>query len=641
MATESQPSQPVTTEAAIKALTGAAQDAVDSDDYITYSTLLDIYLEDPERYSESDRVKILQALEDILRKNETLLSYVAWDLPVLLLPYLASDDPFDQVAAAKHPTPRKSTLRLFNLIAEKGNAKELFLKAIEALSTLTVDFSPDATPEKNLDSEKLFVLKFYALFEVIISVTRRITTQYPSRFLTASSTALLSFFSSHVDELSDQSLPVLLRRLYLFSRDYVPPPSKSPVDSEEEALQRRMLQSYVTHMVEIMLRNRSVDWSRRYFAAIKPGLEVIPVKERERPVTFEGAVSASITEMLERFMQLTLSYDIEPVEFQATILQEPPELEPENEDEIDPSFPAAPTSNESIPYSAEGCLLLLAEHLISEPSMKINFTFPEIIQITKRFVLREEGGTPGAAVCDAIGFFGWRFLRQVTREQIEAVSTEDFNGYLQVLTSLSATSPHPPVRYLFHTLVVHLLSRAEPERAYGYIIDTLQFCPFENVRGAFVLVLKEFLYVPSNTEKPTSDDKVVYDEAKREQVEELIQTCVSDIENSPGLLLDEKFPTLLAWVNNFLPIIGGSKSLLEDILPRLKKLIEQDKAAAKKDSDVDETDERTVRAGILSSGLELLTSGELGISDKLSALAVSDSEKTPVPTGTTTPTGGK
>ncbi|KAK9235530.1 YAP-binding/ALF4/Glomulin [Lipomyces kononenkoae] len=591
---------------AIRALTDAAHDAVNGDDYITYSTLLDVYLGNPNRYNESERVTLLQTLETILRQSEILLSYVAWDLPVLLLPYLASAEPFDTVTTSKVLTPRKAALRIFNLIAEKGNAKEVFLKSIEALSTLNVDFSLDATPEQNLDREKLFVLKFYALFEVIISVTRRITTQYPSRFLTTSSTALLSFFSSHVDELSDQSLPVLLRRLYLFARDYVPPPSKTAVEPEEEALQRRMLQSYVTHMVEIMLRSKSVDWSRRYFAAIKPEIDVLPMRERDRPLSFDGALSPSIMEMLERFLQLTSSFDIAPEAFAETVLAEPPEMEPDNEPEVDPSFPSPPTSSSSIPLSAEGCFFLLAEFLISEPRSTISFTFPDIIKLTKRFIISEEGESPGLGVCDAVGFYAWKYLQNITREEIEAVSPEEFNGYLQVLTSLSATSSSPTVRFIFHTLVVHLLSRSSPERSYNYIYDTLQFCPFENVCGAFVIVLKDFLDVssPETAESPTC--RIVYDDTKRKQVEDLIQSCLSAIETSPDLLLDERYPTLLAWVNNFLVVVGGDKSFLDAIRMRVNALIRRDKSTSKDDTDDDERTERNVRAGILSAGMELL-----------------------------------
>ncbi|KAK9375890.1 YAP-binding/ALF4/Glomulin [Lipomyces chichibuensis] len=615
-------------EDAIHALTGAAQDAVESDDYITYSTLLDVYLGNPNRYKESERVALLQALESILRRSEILLSYVAWDLPVLLLPYLASADPFDSVAASKVLTPRKAVLKIFNLIAEKGNAKEVFLKSIEALSTLNVDFPLDATPEQILDCEKLFVLKFYALFEVIISVTRRITTQYPSRFLTTSSTALLSFFSGHVDELSEQSLPVLLRRLYLFARDYVPPPSKTAVEPEEEALQRRMLQSYVTHMVEIMLRNKSVAWSRRYFAEIKPQIDVLPIRERERPLSFDGALSPSIIEMLERFLQLTSSFDIAPEVFAETLLEEPPELELDNEPEVDPSFPSPPASSSSIPLSAEGCFFLLAEFLVSEPRSKISFTFPDVIRITKRFIIREEGESPGVGVCDAVGFYAWKFLKDITPEEIASTSPEEFNGYLQVLTSLSATSPSPTVRFIFHTLVVHLLSRSSPERSYGYIYDTLQFCPFENVCGAFVIVLKDFLDISSQEPAESSRCRIIYEETKRKQVEDLIESCLSAIETSPDLLLDERYPTLLAWVNNFLVVVGGEKAFLDAIIMRLHALIQRDKLTSKNDTDDDERIERNVRAGILTAGMELLEKAH-SLESAVKKLSIKDDESTP------------
>ncbi|KAK9463589.1 YAP-binding/ALF4/Glomulin [Lipomyces oligophaga] len=626
MATEPVKDQgpPLSVEEAISALTGAAQEAVDTDDYITYSTLLDVYLGTPDKYLEQDQIRLLQTLEEVLQSNETLLSYVAWDLPVLLLPYLASAEPFDTVAASKSESPRKASLKIFNLIAEKGNAKEVFLKAIEALSTLSVDYEPGAEPHQILESEKLFVLKFYALFEVIISVTRRITTQYPSRFLTASSTSLLSFFSSHVDELGDQALPVLLRRLYLFARDYVPPPSKSAVEPEEEALQQRLLQSYATHMVEIMLRAKNVDWTRRMFAAVKPSVDVLPIRERQKSVSFEGAVNANITEMLERFVQLTLSFDITPEDFATTILTIPREDNPEEEDEddVDPSFPTPPTQSSSIPFSAEGCLLLLSEYLSSDSKCTVAFTFPQIIEISKRFVTQNESGSPSAGVCDAIGMLGWKFLIDVKPEQIKEVDTEDFNGYLQILTTLSATSPIPDVRFAYHVLVVHLLSRSGSDRAYEYIFDTLMYCPFENVRSSFVVVLKDFLKKGPSDSRQTAID---YDDAKREQIEALIKQCTTEIESGGQGVLDEKFLTLIAWVNNFLPIAGSSDLFNSTVLPQIKAIADSESEAKEstKEMDSEELVERQVRTGILQTGLDLI-SADRGLQDALENLSVSE-----------------
>ncbi|KAK9477249.1 YAP-binding/ALF4/Glomulin [Lipomyces japonicus] len=606
---------------AISALTAAAQDSVDTDDYITYSTLLDIYLANPKRYSESERLTLLLALENILRENETLLSYVAWDLPVLLLPYLSSIEPFD-ASSLKSATPRKTALKIFNLIAEKGNAKEVFLKCIEALSTLDIEYSLDSSPEEQLDNEKLFVLKFYALFEVIISVTRRITTQYPSRFLTTSSTALLSFFSSHVDELSDQSLPVLLRRLYLFARDYVPPPSKTTVDAEEEALQRRMLQSYVTHIVEIFLRSRSMEWSKRYFLDIKSDIAVLPVKERQRTASVDKVVLSNVYEMQERFLQLTASFDMSPSIFQQTVLAEPPELELENDDEVDPSFPSPPTSADSIPFSAEGCFLLLAEFLISESRTAITFSFPEIISVTKRFTVREEGESPGAGVCDAIGFYGWRFLKDITDDEISKVSQEDFNSYLQILTSLSASSSSPQTRFLFHALVIHLLSRSSPERAYSYIYDTLQFCPFENVRSAFVIVLKDFINPGSNA---AIKARITYNNAKQREVEDLIRLCLSDIENSPDILLDDHFTTFVAWVNNFLIVVPSEQKFLEEVEARIRAIIKNNKSIATDDEE--ERAERVAREAILTTGLNSLSEKNSDrLEEKINDLSLHDTK---------------
>ncbi|KAK9456167.1 YAP-binding/ALF4/Glomulin [Dipodascopsis uninucleata] len=608
----------------VNSLRAAARDTVETDDYITYSTLLDIHLSNCSTLEESTRVELLQGLESILLENEGLLSHVAWDLPILLLPYLESSENFEDVAAAKGLTSRRLAFSIFNLVAEKGNAKEVFLKSIEALSSLSLDIDDAAAIHEKIELEKVFVLKFYALFEVIVSVTRRIITQYPSRFLTTSSSALLSFLSTHIDELYTQSLSVIVRRLYLFARDYVPPVSKTPVDPEEEALQRRMLQSYITHLVEIIFRTANLDWSNRYFNFIKKDIKVLPERERQRETSVVGN---GALEMVERFLQLTSSFDMHPSMFVEAILEEPAEMDQEESDDL--TFPSPPTSASSIPLSSEGCFLLLSEFLMSEKNHKIRFTLPQIILISKRFTNQDDHILPSAGVCDSIGLYGWMFLKDITPEEIAEVSQEDFNSYLHIITALSATQGDAARRFLLHTLVVHLLSLSSRERAYEYIFDTLMYCPYENACEAFVVVLKDFLKSPgrSNSTNTKSSRKSImgtieYDQEKQEQINDLIQDCIGTVDSRGSLLLDEKFSVLQAWISNFLVVMGGDTQFLKDVISKVKRIIDKDARLVETSENMnsEEKNEHILRQRLLQAGVQSLENGQL--ESKLNSLSI-------------------
>ncbi|KAK9473029.1 YAP-binding/ALF4/Glomulin [Dipodascopsis tothii] len=597
----------------IEALVAAAADAKDVDDYITYSTLLDIHLGSPERLAYADLLRILRAVEQIFARQTDLLASVAWDLPALLLPCL---EVAGQGQALHNPVRNdimKVVMRIFKQVAERGNPKELFLKAIELLASMEMHFEPDYEVEANHDAEKTFVVQFYSLFEIIIAATRRIKTQYPSRFLTMSSTAMLSFFSTHVGQISESSLPVMLRRLYLFARDYMPPPSERPVAEAEEAMQRRLLQSYLTHLIEILINSRRVEWAKRYFKDIKTEIDVLPEGERQRPLMLQGFVNAGVVEMLERFAQLMPAFDIDLEMLKETVLAAP-EPEPESEsDDDDPVYATPPSTAQAVPFSVDGSLFLMVQFLMSEEDehTELRLSLDELVRVTKRFMTPEDGETPSGGVCDALGYLAWRFLRGVTRAEVAAVSADEMSGFLQVLTSLSATSQGAADRLLFHTLVVHLLSRSPAERAYAYIYDTLQYCPFENVQTAFVVVLKDFVEIAGV--RPVGPVGIVertrLDPARRDEIQGLVRTCLDDVAGPPGAegsrLLSEDVSTLVAWVSNFLVYATPAmdRAFLEDVVARVNALVAADrKAAAATDADADELAERATRATVLEIG---------------------------------------
>ena len=64
-------------------------------DFLSYSTLLDIYLNDPTKYSNEEKEQLLGHILTILSENKQLTYEIGWDLPQLLILYVDSDYEFN------------------------------------------------------------------------------------------------------------------------------------------------------------------------------------------------------------------------------------------------------------------------------------------------------------------------------------------------------------------------------------------------------------------------------------------------------------------------------------------------------------------------------------------------------------------
>jgi hypothetical protein len=87
---------------------------------------------------------------------------------------------------------------------------------------------------------------------------------------------------------------------------------------------------------------------------------------------------------------------------------------------------------------------------------------------------------------------------------------EDFTQYLQILSALSANTPNPDQRYNAHRLTSAVLhSHSSPSVRLDFIRDTLENCPFDNLKGSAVGWLKtEILAAAQNVvfDPPTPEE---------------------------------------------------------------------------------------------------------------------------------------
>ncbi|KAK6415136.1 YAP1-binding protein 1, partial [Oleoguttula sp. CCFEE 5521] len=174
----------------------------------------------------------------------------------------------------------------------------------------------------------------------------------------------------------------------------------------------------------------------------------------------------------------------------ATTTEDPPAT---TGDEDDP-----PSSAADIPLSRIGSLLLFAGRQAagvlyqSEPSLPSNFIslFPAHFKILQNCLSSPASGTGTLgtepyALIDACLTLGLLCLEY---DQIGSPdSDEDFNQYLQLTALLSSNCPSPNLRGHAHYLTTTVLrSQPDAEVRLAFIRDTLEHCPFENLKVSAV-----------------------------------------------------------------------------------------------------------------------------------------------------------
>lgn len=250
-------------------------------DYLTYLTILESHL-CPE---------ILPTLNDILQDTE-LTQNIGWDLIHLLISLPGSE-------------------ACLGTIARLGNPREIVLKIIEALTLLDLDADAKddevegkvegitneaAESSENKIKEPTSTDKFCILVNILAIVHPRIKTKYPSRFLSSSLISVLATFRpsnqatlaiiSFVHTISGQKRPPLPGRKSSLnitmpqpdtsSTDaQAPDPEAQEEDPAEAAIQAKLLQSFITHILEEYVNANTLEWAARLQEFFEPKKVVV------------------------------------------------------------------------------------------------------------------------------------------------------------------------------------------------------------------------------------------------------------------------------------------------------------------------------------------------------------------------------
>lgn len=266
---------------ASESITAITESLPPASDYITYLTILESHLS-PE---------ILPTLNDLLQDVE-LTQNIGWDLIHLLLPFPGSES-------------------CLATIARLGNPREVVLKVTEAIQLLELDSAVEEPEEGSASASKALepsgIDKFCLLLNLLAIVHPRIKTKYPSRFLSTSLMAILTAFRpsnqatlaviSFVHTISGKKRPPLPGRksslkIPTTSQNggkSAPDPEAQDEDPNEAAIQNKLLQSFVTHILEEYVNSNSLEWAARLQESFEPSKVVFGKKSlsesfKEEPV---------------------------------------------------------------------------------------------------------------------------------------------------------------------------------------------------------------------------------------------------------------------------------------------------------------------------------------------------------------------
>lgn len=502
-------------------------------DYLTYLTLIEYNL----------NVETLPILHKVLQ-DTTLTTNIGWDLVHLLVPLLPASD------------------QCLQDIARLGNPREVILKVTESLRLIDYEgLQPDSDDDQTVAGSEaqpsrhpaktatvgidaaegsavtqavevqapppLPILQFTSLLSMLSVLHARIKTQYPSRFLSTTLQAILASFGnsvSHQEELIS-AIAKFIKNMSGTKRPHLPPRKSSATlttisqvisapdpepdtnasgpSTAEAAMQSRLLQSFVTHLLEeYMLSFSSEDdvpglaWCSRLQEKLHPE-RIIPGKaSMTEQFSSKENLQIRLTGVGE-LVALARDLGIKTQDLASTIqhTENVILLGGDSTQEDEP-----PKNATDIPLSKVGCLFLLTAEkvyttLYGGPKPKSDFDiFPEHHDILTTFVsgsseMGEMIGTEPQAVLDAVLALA---ILAVEADQIgEPINNEQFNQYLQYVSLISSNSPSPNLRYhAFYLTSTVLRSNPSDEERLGFIRDTLEHCPFENLKVGAISWIK-------------------------------------------------------------------------------------------------------------------------------------------------------
>jgi len=437
-------------------------------------------------------------------QDEELTRNIGWDLINTLLPLL----PESQTA--------------LDVVVKLGNPREVVLKVTEALRLL--DFGdeeasgdengedPSTSKQQEEGEEVLAIMQMKALLSMLPGLHARLNTKTPSRFLSTTLQAVLAAFSN-----AGAACEVIYEDIITFTKALRTALGSEHASPEESAMQMRLFQSFLTHVSELYVLmisdgfgEAAFAWSSRAFEHLVP-TKVVPGRVSAiARFTDEGAHSQR-AQAEKATLQLAEELKLDAGVLLDAILHESEAMIDTRAEEEDP-----PQSANDIPLSAQGSLFLLASLFLQRllageqtqldrlPIFEVQSTLlSKFIGVEALGGLGCAGSEPPSTIDAALALA----LLAVVNNCVGTTETDEaFTSYLQVTSLLSANTPSPELRYVAHYITSTLLhSNPSDHIRLTFIRDTLEHCPYENLKASAVEwfkteIMRTISQIPASSE---------------------------------------------------------------------------------------------------------------------------------------------
>ena len=572
-------------------------------DYLTYLTIVEYNLSKEQ----------LPLLHDLLQ-NTTLTTNIGWDLVKLLLPLLPESEQCLQDIALLG-NPRETVLKVAELLEELGR---------EQASANSFDEGDgeqeDARSSNSLsisESEaksSLTLLQFHCLLHMLCVLHPRIQTKYPSRFLVTSIQAIIIAHKG-LAHMSASIRPILmfLKSLTGSNRPHLPPRNSQPaipnvtrtaaapdpereadtVSEEEAGLMRQILRSYFTHAVECYVEalgtvggTSPLAWSNRFFEKRFPN-KVLPNRKgyrllfQEQPglETRDTTISqllasllkATYTTLLINLQSVAESDLLMPWDDLLQLITEPEDVLTSGESVF---------SVQELPVSKTGALYCVVARaatglLNDRPSPFHLSVFPQHDRLVAQFLNLDGTSTWANQLIDAVLLLGW-IAYDCTSGVIGTDTRAEFSSYLQRITAIAANVPLADLRFQLHAFASTVLhSNLSTDTRLDFIQDTLEYCPYENLKVSAVGWLKDETLaafdLPVNQNQNSKDPKIIgitNDSSNAFAQPSAIRTCAPWLFAKPDVSSDDGIATYLPFwlaVLNFYCLLCSSELLYEGL----------------------------------------------------------------------------
>ncbi|KAF5719212.1 hypothetical protein FMUND_4823 [Fusarium mundagurra] len=449
-------------------------------DALTYLTIVETNLS-PE---------VLPTLEEILEDAE-LTRDIGWDLVEMLISIPGSQGCLETVA------------RL-------GNPREVIIKVLEVL---------DSKAESSEAGDASASASFITLVGMLGILHRRLQVKAPSRFL---HTTLQTVYRAYNPQGAETTAAVIDLARSLSGRKRPPLPtrqsstkletpfqdsdiSKSAPDPEADAgqaaegeaeLVSRLLQSFVTSILEAYVNSNRLEWAARHLEYYNPE-RIVPGKptmlQAFKQVDELQAKDALVGQLVSVARDLGLA-KLPSAEVKKT-LQSPFAVNPL---EVEPD----PKNPEGIKLSTGGFLCLTAYRMFASDIFDADYEqpdayiFPEHHNLLKRFLgddpqtqIESNPGTVEALLVIALWLHDQKRI-------IGPKGTDDkdvtFMSYHHLLTLISVFHPSLRVRNAATVLAGHILHEdPHEEDRLGILEDLLENCMFSSLKACAVTWLRE------------------------------------------------------------------------------------------------------------------------------------------------------